>query len=294
MTTRYSEIIRRASQPLDPLPTGVEPKLDRLDDIRAVVFDIYGTLLISGSGDVGTANAAARSLAIAEALKALNVKFAGDPNESVEVFLSTIALHHEAAHQQGIEYPEVDIARVWKDALTEFRRRDWIDCAAKEVDLKLLAVEYEVRTNPVWTMPGLLDCLDLISAASLQFGIISNAQFFTLEIFPALLKSTINDLGFPDHNTLLSYKYGQAKPGMYLYELARESLESSGIKASEVLYVGNDMLNDVMPAQTVGFRTTLFAGDARSLRLRETDERTKGVLPDLVVTNLTQIPECIG
>ena len=38
-----------------------------------------------------------------------------------------------------------------------------------------------------------------------------------------------------------------------------EQLAEEGIAAREVLYVGNDMLNDVAAASAVGFRTALFA-----------------------------------
>ena len=77
-----------------------------------------------------------------------------------------------------------------------------------------------------------------------------------------------------------------------MFERAADSLAARGIVGDEVLYVGNDMLNDVMPAASVGFRTALCAGDARSLRLREGDERIMGVSPDLVLSDLAQLDEC--
>ena len=39
-----------------PMETHVESRLQRLPGIKAVLFDIYGTLVISGSGDVGSAD----------------------------------------------------------------------------------------------------------------------------------------------------------------------------------------------------------------------------------------------
>ncbi len=45
--------IRDVSRPLVPKPTGVEPKIALLDGVRAVVFDIYGTLVISDAGEIG-------------------------------------------------------------------------------------------------------------------------------------------------------------------------------------------------------------------------------------------------
>ena len=52
-------------------------------------------------------------------------------------------------------------------------------------------------------------------------------------------------------------------------ELRVGALGKNGVAPGEVLYVGNDMLNDVYAAGQVGFRTALFAGDQRSLRMRQ-------------------------
>jgi putative hydrolase of the HAD superfamily len=49
------------------------------------------------------------------------------------------------------------------------------------------------------------------------------------------------------------------------------------------------MLNDVAAASQAGFRTALYAGDRRSLRLRSGDDRIQRVQPDLVVTHLRQL-----
>jgi putative hydrolase of the HAD superfamily len=156
-----------------------------------------------------------------------------------------------------------------------------------------LALEHEVRANPVWPMPNLEGCLSKLRSAGLALGIVSNAQFFTPELFPALLNHTLQQLGFSPALEFYSYRFGQAKPGRFLYEQARQALSSMSISADEVVYVGNDVLNDVTPARQVGFRTALFAGDARSLRLREGDPRVAGVAADLVLTDLGQLAECV-
>ena len=45
MSRPYCEIFRNLSRPMEPVPTGEVPVLRRLAGIRAVLFDIYGTLL---------------------------------------------------------------------------------------------------------------------------------------------------------------------------------------------------------------------------------------------------------
>ena len=61
------------------------------------------------------------------------------------------------------------------------------------------------------------------------------------------------------------------------------------IPKDSVLYVGNDMLNDIFPAQKEGFKTGLFAGDVRSLRLRSDEPVCENLSADIVITDLVQL-----
>ena len=124
-------------------------------------------------------------------------------------------------------------------------------------------------------------------------GIISNAQFYTPELLPAFLGTQSEAWGLDPALEFYSYQHGLAKPGQALFRLAAEELMRRGIEPRGAVYVGNDMLNDVLPARQVGFRTALFAGDARSLRRRGDDPRLEGIRPDLVLTKLADLNECI-
>jgi putative hydrolase of the HAD superfamily len=79
-----------------------------------------------------------------------------------------------------------------------------------------------------------------------------------------------------------------------MYRLAVDSLSKRGISPESVLYVGNDMRNDIAPAARCGFRTALFAGDARSLRLRPDEPLCDGVNADIVVKELADLLHCLS
>jgi len=49
------------------------------------------------------------------------------------------------------------------------------------------------------------------------------------------------------------------------------------------------MLNDIYPAQRAGFKTGLFAGDTRSLRLRKNEPVCENMSADIVITDLIQL-----
>lgn len=287
MSDELIELMRQRSSPMQPVPTDVEPRLGALAGVRAVLFDVYGTLVTSGSGDVGTAAASGRGTAFVETLASVDVEYLADGDEGVTRLIEAIRAQH-AANEEA-EFPEVDITRVWHLLLhaekLAGRLRGAIDLDEESLDR--LAIEYEVRVNPVWPMPGARETIDTLRDAGRLLGIVSNAQFFTPLLFPALLGEDLESLGFDPDVQFYSYRYLQAKPGTFLYERAAEAVAAKGLEPHEVLYVGNDMLNDVTPANRVGFRTALFAGDARSLRLRERDVEVE---PDAVVTELGQIP----
>lgn len=139
-------------------------------------------------------------------------------------------------------------------------------------------------------MPGFQAILDTLKAEHFRLGIISNAQFFTPTLFKVLSGKSLESLGFDEGGCLWSYRLLEAKPSIALYQKSAVYWEFvHGINPGEVLYVGNDLLNDIWPAQKVGFKTALFAGDARSLRMHESDARIAGVEADLVITELNQM-----
>ena len=212
----------------------------------------------------------------------------------VACLLEAIKGDQSQARSRGIEFPEVEITEIWKETIHRLERLGDVTGYSEDTDLGSLALEYECRTNPVWPMPRAAECLRRLHKAGLALGIVSNAQFFTPELFEPLFGCKLDGLGLDPELRFYSYRFKQAKPGAFLYEHARDELAMGGIAARQVLYIGNDMLNDVRPASAVGFHTALFAGDARSLRLREGDQRVAGVAADLVLTDLGQLPSCVA
>lgn len=289
MTSSYQDVFRANCRPLEVIPTGERPVLRSLPNVQAVLFDVYGTMFISGSGDIGVAQESGEADSLTAAFGASGYHGRLDAERCVQCLLKTIRVHHEGSRASGIEYPEVNIVDIWSECLEEMARRDCMEPVGPDFDIRRLAVEYEVRTNPTWPMPGLLECLGQIRAAGLAMGIISNAQFYTLHMFSGLLDRTLAELGFDSDLQFYSFHHLRAKPDPFLYQLASKALVKRGILAEKVLYVGNDMLNDVQAAASVGFRTALYAGDRRSLRWRAGDPRVGESQPDVVLTDLRSL-----
>ncbi|MGC9328001.1 MAG: HAD family hydrolase, partial [Candidatus Hinthialibacter sp.] len=284
--------IRRLSSPLEPIPTEAVGALPCMAGVRAVLFDVYGTLFISGTGEIGVNEPLDSDSAFCESVQA-----AGFQRLSPEALVrgpERLKRHIRETHArkkaQGVEYPEVDILEEWDKTIRELMDENILSGERSDERLRKLAVEYELRTNPVWPMPDLRGCLDALQKSGIVLGIVSNAQFYTPYLFAAFLDGFPGQIGFQEELCIWSYQAGCGKPSPVLFETAAQRLQSQfRIAPSEALYIGNDMLNDVWPASLVGFRTALFAGDQRSLRLRSEDPRCSLIQPDGILKSLDDL-----
>lgn len=270
--------LRAWSQPLAPVPAGLPARGTALSNIRAVVFDVYGTLFISAAGELQSAVTGTCAEAFHAHLRAAQI--AVPPALDAATAL-TAAIHAEHARLRtgGNDHPEIDIRAIWRGVLPP---------ATTAAEIEIIALAWECAANPVWPMPGLGDMLQRLRAAGMLLGIASNAQFFTPLLFDAFLGTSPSSLGFLPDLCRWSFQEGAAKPGPRLFELVAAALPARGLAPSNVLFVGNDLGNDILPAAAVGFQTALFAGDARSLRLRNQPP------PATVVTSLAAIPALVG
>jgi putative hydrolase of the HAD superfamily len=284
--------IRKHSKPLDPIPTEVAARLVPLDDVKCVLFDVYGTLFVSGSGDVGTVMAMGGNAALDEALAGAGIEVTdeGAARRGGGLFAEAIQSSHAVSRARGIDYPEVEIRAIWREVLVALKADGLIAEVPDQAAILCLAIEYECRVNPVWPMPGVLEALDALRKKNLLLGIVSNAQVFTPSLFGALLDAMPEALGFQRELCAWSYESMRAKPGTAIFQKVLAHLnQEHGLSPENVVYVGNDMRNDIWTASRCGCRTVLFAGDKRSLRMRKDDPDCKGVTPDGVITDLRQL-----
>lgn len=294
--------IRLLSAPMEPVETNEKPVLKQLDDIKAVVFDFYGTMFMSGTGDTiiddpkGDEEQALEQ-AFAELLPEVVKDDAFSAQTGVQLYKQVIHDHKAADKERGIDYPEVQITKVWKDVLKRLRETgiNTLPEAPGDELLERLTIEFEMRNNPTWPLQDLDETLHGLSAKGMFQGILSNSQFYTPMIFEAHLGSPPQQHVFEPNLCIWSYEEQRCKPSLPFHESLKTALDAHyGISPAQVLYVGNDMLKDIYPAAHFGFKTALFAGDDRSLKWRKDDERTATLKPDLVITRLYQLVDCLS
>jgi len=268
--------------PIKPIPSGVKPKGNLNKKVKCLLFDIYGTLFISRSGDIGITRELSRKN---EKIQKLFLKY--EINESsqkcINALYREISNAHDMLKNSGVDFPEVKIDTLWMKVLGLQNREK----------ARRFALEYEWTVNPVYPMPNLAETLSTLKSRNIRVGMISNAQFYTPYCFKWFLKKNLKQLGFDLDLLFFSFKCSHAKPSPYMFERASEKLLKKGIHPKDVLFIGNDIQNDIFPAREIGFKTALFAGDARSLRFREDDPKYHGISPNLIITDLMQLIDSV-
>jgi putative hydrolase of the HAD superfamily len=246
------------------------PEKRRLGEIRVLLFDVYGTLFTSGGRR--------SDQPIPE--------IGGYTGEELRTyFCAAVRRSHKEKYAENA-WPEVRVDEIWA-AFINTRK-------GPVMEPRELALRYELASNPVFPMPGALGTIKKLKARGISLGIVSNAQFFTPLLFEAFFGASPEGLGFDPALIGYSYITGEAKPSPVLLSGILEGLTARGIPRNSCLCVGNDLLNDILPASFLGCKTLLFAGDGGSLQLREGHPLVRHLLPTGVIRNLEELPGICG
>jgi len=215
--------------------------------IRAILFDVYRTLLHVGDAPAG-AEAGWQNLC----RERLNSGPVASLDEVSAACREVVAADHAAARQAGIAFPEVDWPSVFQRAFAP----------AKPLNLQALEeflIQHAGLARTVSLMPGAAEFLHACQKLRIPCGIASNAQAYTLcELTDALAPAGL-DLGiFESRLTFWSFENGFSKPDPHVFRILAARLAGQGIPAQSALMIGDREDNDIRPAQAMGFQTFLF------------------------------------
>ena len=205
--------------------------------VRAVICDIYGTLLhagpppadAAGRWERGCQEIAGRALTLAE--------FDARCAEGV-------AKQHTARRAAGEPFPEVDWLTIVGTAIPGLD---------DENALRLSSL-HAACSRTCSGMPGAIHALESLRAAGILTGLASNAQHYTLDELTAAGFS-LSD--FHPQLRFLSGDHGFAKPSPRVFSFLTERLAALGIAPRETLMIGDNETNDIAPARAAGWQTCL-------------------------------------
>ncbi|MFC1567569.1 HAD family hydrolase, partial [Thermodesulfobacteriota bacterium] len=196
-----NDLISKYIRPLTPHPTSLRQSGNLKAKVKCILFDVYGTLFISESGDISIAKRESQQI---DKLKNLLLQFRIDqnPQSILRTFFDAIDQQHKQQRAEGIDFPEVEIDQIWKLVL----KVDDLNT------IRAFALEFELIANPVYPMPHLEKMLTSCRKSNILMGIISNAQFYTPYLFKWFLGADPENLGFHPDLMFFSYTFGYAKP----------------------------------------------------------------------------------
>lgn len=236
--------------------------------IKAVIFDIYGTLAYYNFGDID--DIIRREEETRKAFeKASRVFKFKNPDEVYERWVKAINKEHERKKRRGIKNPEIVVEKIWKKVLK---------CSEKKG--KDISLFMEEKENNPRLFPGVKKALTDLKKKGLKLGILSNAQFYTLMIMEKKLKKPMNHF-FDKDIELYSFRLGYSKPNPKGFEMLKKRLNKHKIKPNETLFVGNDTLKDIWAAKKAGLKTCLYV-------CKQTYYKKK-VKPDYKIKDLRKI-----
>lgn len=287
----------RHLQPMTVRPTGAVANCRKDETIKAVIFDIYGTLLISASGDIMQDSYDASMFSRALASAGYFIKVPESALMAIHpLFERQVLDGKKQARDHGTPFPELDLVEIWGKTLAQAQKKGLI-AIPDEADPRLYTILFELSSNQVWPMPKMNETLAKLKQKGYPLGIVSNAQFYTPIIMNYFLDGQLKESewidGFERDLSVFSYKLLKGKPDPSVFAGLIAPLKRRGLAPKQVLYVGNDMLKDMYAAAQHGFKTCFFAGDRRAYRLRQNHPEASAMRPDFTITALDQLNEIL-
>jgi len=300
----------RRSYPRRLSPLRHESACDTLKGVRAVIFDVYGTMVNywrPGFEERGSREAllleafsgVAGRFGMGETLAAMNP--AETPAETLCGFYNgLLAVNRQKSAGGGDAPPEVRVEEIWS-VIALILKRNGYDAEAVAPwrgdpagFARCLAYTYNFLSMGRELYPGVSDALKKLKDGNIALGILSDAQFYTPIDLTLMLRDQsggrIVDYSelFDTDLTFLSCEYGFVKPSVTLYRRLFDALYEYHIVPNQTVVVGNDLAADIAPAAALGMRTALFCGDGATVFGRDAGG---GAVPDIVFYDWAELPE---
>ena len=285
------------------------PHLVRLPRVRAVLWNVYGTLLSVPGGELWFEHPKPFVMGVALDKTIQEFKMwasmsrkPGQPAEYLQQIYRQLLAEQRTVCGGAEKYPEVASDRLWEAVIKRLLQKEYRFDAGFFGSLnefsRKVAYFFHASLQGTACYPGAAAALRHVAQSGLTQGLLADGQCFT----PVQLQrglgcqggsANLDDLIDPGLY-VLSYEQRGRKPSDRLFRQMLALLADRGVRPDQVLHVGSRVAADVVPARRLGLRTALFAGDKASLQATKAQLKEPASRPDVLLTELGQLAEVVG
>jgi FMN phosphatase YigB (HAD superfamily) len=284
------------------------PHLVRLPQVRAVLWNVYGTLLRIAGGELWFEHPQAfvMNVALDKTIQEYKMwasmsRKPGQPADYMKQLYDSVLIEHRAVPGGTEKYPEVASDRVWEALIKKLFQKDYKFDAGFFGSLnefsRKVAYFFHASLQGTACYDGAAKALRYVAKKGIKQGLLADGQCFTrVQLQRGLAaqdSEAVLDKLLDKDLIVLSYEFRGRKPSERLFRQAVQALTQQGIAANQVLHVGTSITRDLAPARRLGMRTALFAGDRTSLQASAEQLKGPASRPDVLLTELSQIADII-
>lgn len=285
------------------------PFLKPLEDIAAVTFSVYGTVLHISDGCLlfDHEQQLRMQIALDKTIQEFNMwnSMSRKPGAPWEYMLSQ---YRNILEDQQIsskvpkgEKAEIDAQEIWKRLIVRLQKNEYTfdESFYGSLDDFSLKVAYFFHSSlqGQQAMPEVLSTFCQLAERGKKVALFADAQPFTLvQVLRGLgSQGTLPPLSdlFSQDCFCFSYREGVRKPSASLYQKLINRFEQLGISPQEILHVGTRIGDDLAIAKNLGMKTALFAGDSLSMLVSKEEVRNPDTKPDRLITKLSQLTQIL-
>jgi len=288
-------------------PAKAKPHLKELPGVKAVLWNIYGTLIAIPFGELlfEHPQQIVMDVALDKTIDEFKMwgsmsRKPGQPSEYMRHLYAQELLLQKAS-TGGERFPEVLAERIWEALIKKLFAKEYSFDAAFYGSIneysKKVAYFFHASLQGTGPEPDAATAIHLTSDLGKVQGLLGDAQCFTMVQVQRVLKrqdANLNiDTLLPQSLRFLSCDVKARKPSETLFRRALTALSAKGIRPEEALHVGSRIGRDIVPAKKLGMRTALYTGDRAALEAAPEQLKDPATRPDVMLTELGQINEVL-
>jgi putative hydrolase of the HAD superfamily len=241
-------------------------------DIRALIFDINGTLI-----DIETDER------MEQAYRAIGhfLTYQGITLHRWEVLNLYFQIMKEQFERSTEIFPEFDVVAVWREVL----ERHASDCTRslppqqlQQLPLFLAELQRGISRKRLSLFPQVLEVLNQLKEHYL-LAVVSDAQ--SAYALPELRAVGLHEYFDP---VVISGDYGYRKPDARLFQKALDRLH---VSPGQSIFIGNDGYRDIFGARQLGINTILFRHTQDMTRPNEAE-------PDYIIRDFAELTQALN